>query len=85
LDYNISVNSGSGNAQLNFNNNPVSGEVVMTANKRNGNIVAPFKFDKEETIDDDHNSQRIRKTAKLGNKDILIRVSTGSGTAEISK
>jgi hypothetical protein len=85
LDYNISVNSGSGNAELNFNNNPISGEVVMTANKRNGNIVAPFKFDKEETIDDDNNSQRIRKTAKLGNKDILIRVSTGSGTAEISK
>lgn len=86
LDYNISVNSGSGNSTLNFNGNAISGEVIMTANKKNGNIVAPFKFDKEETIDEgDRYNERIQKTVKLGSKDIQIKVGTGSGTAEITK
>jgi hypothetical protein len=85
LANNISVNSGSGDATLNFNGNPISGEIIMTANKKGGNIVAPFKFDKEETIDDDNSSVRIRKTAKLGDKDITIKVGTGSGTAEITR
>jgi hypothetical protein len=85
LDYNISVNSGSGDAKLDFNGNKIDGTVIMTANKRNGKIVAPFKFDKTEELDDDGNNIRIRKTTKLGSKDIEIKISTGSGTAEISK
>jgi hypothetical protein len=85
LDFNISVNSGSGNSTLNFNGNAINGQVVMSANKRGGDIVAPFKFDSEEVIDDHNSNARIEKTAKIGNKDIKIRVSTGSGTAEIAK
>jgi hypothetical protein len=85
LEYGISVNSGSGNATLNLAGTAANGELVMEANKRNGTIVAPFKFDKEETIDDDRSNEKIRKTAKLGNKDIKIRVGTGSGTAEVTK
>jgi hypothetical protein len=85
LDHDISVNSGSGDATLAFNGNAISGEVIMSANKRSGNIIAPFKFDKEETIEEGNSSPVIRKTAKLGTKDITIKVSTGSGTAEISK
>jgi hypothetical protein len=86
LTSNISVNSGSGDATLNFANNAISGQVVMTANERSGNIVAPFAFDKEETLTQgDRNQARIQKTAKLGSGNILIKVSTGSGTAEIAK
>lgn len=85
LDHSISIASGSGDAKLRFNGAPIEGEVTMTANERNGDIVAPFKFDKEETIEDGNSSPRIRKTTKLGNKDIQIKVSTGSGTAEIAK
>ena len=85
LDHSVSIASGSGDAKLQFNGAPIEGEVTMTANERNGDIVAPFKFDKEETIEDKNSSPRIRKTAKLGNKDIQIKVSTGSGTAEIAK
>jgi hypothetical protein len=84
-EYNISVNSGSGDSKLNFNGNAISGEVIMSANKRGGNIVAPFPFDKEETIDEGNSNARIQKTAKLGNKTIAIKVGTGSGTAEIAK
>jgi hypothetical protein len=85
LNFDISLNSGSGNSTLHFNGNPISGEVIMTANKRSGNINAPFKFDKEETISDNNSQDRIRKTAKLGDKDIQIKIGTGSGTAEIVK
>jgi hypothetical protein len=85
LNHDISVNSGSGDATLNFNGSEISGEVTMTASKSRGKIVAPFKFDKEETIDDDNGNERIQKTAKLGTKDIQIKVSTGTGTAEIKK
>ena len=83
LNNNISVNSGSGDATLNFNGTPIAGEVIMTANKKGGDIVAPFKFDSEETIEEGNSSARIEKRAKLGNKNIQIRVGTGSGTAEI--
>jgi hypothetical protein len=86
LDHSISVNSGSGNSVLNFGGNAISGEVVMTANKRGGEIIAPFKFDKEETINDNnHSNERIQKTVKLGAKNIQIKVGTGSGAAEIAK
>jgi hypothetical protein len=85
LNHDISVNSGSGDATVNFNGAPIEGEIIMTANERNGDIVAPFKFDKEEVIDDHNSSPRIRKTAKVGNKDVTIKISTGSGTAKISK
>jgi len=84
LDYDISVNSGSGDAILDFNGNEIEGEIVMKANKRNGRIVAPFAFDKE--YEKDRGSQVIMiKEARIGNKDIGIRVSTGSGTARIIK
>jgi hypothetical protein len=56
----------------------------MKANKRNGEIAAPFDFDKVEEIDNGNNTT-IKKTAKIGSKNIDIKVATGSGTARISK
>lgn len=85
LNHSIDVASGSGDARLRFNGTAIEGQVIMTANKHNGKIVAPFDFDSEETIENNNSSARIRKTARLGSKDIQIKVSTGSGTAEISK
>lgn len=85
LDHSIGVASGSGNATLNFKGSEIDGLVIMTANERNGKISAPFKFDSEERIEERNSSPRIRKTAKLGTKDIRIEVSTGSGTAEIKR
>jgi hypothetical protein len=85
LDNNVSVNSGSGDSKLDFNGNAINGEVIMTANKKGGEIVAPFSFDKEETVQEGDSSPRIRKTAKLGTKSIKIKVGTGTGTAEIAK
>jgi hypothetical protein len=84
--YAISVNSGSGDAVLDFNGNKIDGKIIMTVNKRSGKIVAPFPFDKTEEIHDGGDDNvRIQKTAQLGTRDIEIKISSGSGTAEIKK
>jgi hypothetical protein len=58
----------------------------METSERHGRIVAPFKFDKEEVIERSGNSSNtIKKTVKLGSGTADVRVSTGSGTAEIIK
>lgn len=80
----ISANSGSGDAVIDFNGNTIEGKVVMTCKKRGGAIKAPFKFDKEEEIDQNGETY-LKKTANLGSSDILIEVGTGTGTAEIRK
>ncbi len=84
LKEDISVNSGSGDAVLSFNGNQINGTVVMTANKKNGEIHAPFPFDKEEEINNNGHTT-IKKTAMLGDGSIEIRVGTGSGEARISR
>ncbi|GJM30359.1 MAG: hypothetical protein DHS20C17_29940 [Cyclobacteriaceae bacterium] len=82
LKHDITVNSGSGDASLDFNGNEIDGMVTMTANKHNGDIEAPFAFDKEEEINNgDHTT--IKKTARLGTGSVKIKVGTGSGTASI--
>ena len=85
LDYDISVNSGSGDAVVDFNGAKIEGTIVMQANKRHGRIVAPFKFDTEEEIDNGGSSPTLRKTVKLGDKDVRINIGTGSGTAQVKE
>ena len=88
LQYDISVNSGSGDARLDFNGNAISGQVVMKANKKNGRITAPFTFDKEEEITEGSGKWDqvvLKKTVQLGESDVRIKVSTGSGVASIEK
>ena len=80
---NLSVNSGSGNSVLNFNDQDFNGELVMKCNKRNGSISAPFKFDKEQEKDNGNNKTLI-KTKSFGNSGIKIQVSTGSGQAKVT-
>lgn len=82
LAYDISVNSGSGDATLDFNSNKIEGQITMEANKQNGKIVAPFEFDSTEEINRGNNTT-VRKTKKMGSSDVKIKVSTGSGTAEL--
>ena len=83
--FNISVNSGSGDAILDFNGNAIEGEIVMKANKRDGEINAPFDFDKTEEIEQGHDQINVIKTTKRGSSNAKISVGTGSGKAEIKK
>lgn len=84
LKNNISINSGSGNATLDFNGLKIEGLITMKANKKNGEITAPFKFD-SETEENNGNQTIMKKTAKIGNSDVEIKIATGSGRASIEK
>lgn len=94
LNHDLSISTGSGNAILDFNGQEISGEFVMKAHDKD-DIRAPFRFDKEYGDDDDDDDNRRRrwnrggrgytKEAKVGNKDILIKISTGSGRAVVKK
>ncbi len=84
LEDDISLNSGSGDAVLDFQGNKITGEIVMEVNKQYGKIVAPFEFDKTEEIGDGRNA-KIRKIKRFGSADIRVKISSGSGTAEIKE
>lgn len=83
--HDLSVASGSGDAEVDFNGQEIAGVVVMKANKKNGRIEAPFEFDKVKESDDDGNQVTVEKTAVKGNATNLINISTGSGVARIRK
>lgn len=80
--YDVTVNSGSGDATLNFDGNAIEGEIVMRANKRRGEIQAPFEFDKTEEIEQG-NQLIVKKTVQKGSSDVKVKIGTGSGTATI--
>jgi DUF4097 and DUF4098 domain-containing protein YvlB len=84
LNHDIRIDTGSGNAILDFNGNPIAGKIEMRANRRHGEISAPFAFDKEFT-EDGHYDAIMVKQASIGDKDIQITISTGSGTAKVKK
>ncbi len=80
--HDLSVSTASGDAILNFNNQPIKGLIKMTAKMRRGSITAPFEFDTEDIHyrggDDD---EYVTKTTKRGGDSPLIEISTASGRA----
>ena len=80
----LMANSGSGDANIGFNGNKMVGELVMEADKKRGEISAPFEFDSSEEVDQGHNT-KIVKTKKFDSSEIKIKIGTGSGKAAISK
>ncbi len=88
LNYDLSISTGSGNAILDFSGQEISGEFIMRASDKS-DIRAPFRFDKE--YEDDRGGSYSRrgrrngyvKEAKVGNKDIVIKISSGSGRAVV--
>jgi DUF4097 and DUF4098 domain-containing protein YvlB len=83
--FDLSVNSGSGDAELNFNGNEIKGEIVMKASKKHGKIIAPFEFDKTEETNEWGDNTVIEKTTVKGNAANRISVGTGSGTATLKQ
>ena len=84
LKHDISINSGSGDAVLNFMGVKMSGVFTMKANKKNGEISAPFEFDK--TSEEGEGDQTIvKKEAQVGTSNVKINISTGSGHARVQK
>lgn len=83
LSHDIAVSSGSGDALLDFAGNTIAGEVVMKANKKNGEIVAPFEFEKVEEVEKGYDQVVVTKTTVIGNPNVKIVVGTGSGEARL--
>ena len=91
LDYDLALNTGSGDATLDFDGQKIEGKFIMKANDKD-DIRAPFKFDESYGDDDDDDrrgwrgrNRRYTKEATIGNKDIVIRISTGSGRATVKE
>jgi hypothetical protein len=85
LNFDLSLNTGSGNATLDFNGTTIAGEFRMEASSKS-DIRAPFEFDRvSEKESGWRNSKRYTKEAKVGNKDIQIVISTGSGVSQVKK
>lgn len=85
LDFDVSINTGSGNATLDFNGQKIEGDFYMQANDED-DIRAPFKFDREYEKDRGwRNRKDYVKEAKIGTKNIRIRITTGSGRAEVKQ
>lgn len=77
LDYDLTLGTGSGNATLDFNGSQIAGEFIMEASSKNS-IQAPFSFDRTS-----EKGRRYVKEAKVGNKNILVKISSGSGRAAV--
>ena len=84
LQANVSINSGSGDATLDFNGLEVQGLFTMKANKKHGEISAPFEFD--EVSEEKHGNQTVvTKKASIGKSKFEVKIGTGSGRASVQK
>lgn len=79
-EYDLKVSAASGDAELNFNNNPIKGLIKMTAKAKRGKIKAPFKFDDEEYYFK-WGDEYVTKTVKKVSDRPRIEISTASGNA----
>ncbi len=83
-NFDMSLNSGTGDAVLNLNGIPPSGFYELVADKRRGEITSSFKFDIEEEFGEDGHTT-MRKTLKRGGDTPRYKISTGTGTAKLVK
>jgi hypothetical protein len=84
LEGDLSLNTGMGDATLDFNGHKIEGDFEMKCGMKSGRIVAPFKFDKEEKVGWGNNGH-IEKVAQIGASDYNIEISVGKGTAKVQK
>ncbi|MEZ4960953.1 MAG: DUF4097 family beta strand repeat-containing protein [Saprospiraceae bacterium] len=81
----LSVNSGTGKAILKFNGHAFAGSLVMSCQKDDGTILAPYDFDEEWTERQGKKNQVIYKRKQFGEAGNEVRVGTGSGKAIVSE
>ena len=79
-EYDLTLSSGTGSATLEIAKNSLNGYFEFSANKRNGRIVCPVKFDGEEIVGGNHN-EKIRKWFKKGADSSRYFIKTGTGKA----
>ncbi|MFT6969885.1 MAG: hypothetical protein ACJAXX_000448 [Roseivirga sp.] len=85
LEHDVELSTGSGNATLDFNGTTIAGVFRMEASSKN-DIRAPFEFNRVSDRESGRsNGKRYTKEAKIGNKNIEIIISTGSGVSQVKK
>jgi DUF4097 and DUF4098 domain-containing protein YvlB len=82
--YDLTLETASGNLELNYNGNPLKGKFVFIADSRRGSIVAPFEFEKEETFNR-HGRESVRKTVSFSGDTPVISLETASGGITFKK
>jgi len=82
-DYDISINTASGDAILNYNGNPISGHFELTVGRNSGDIVAPFKLDNETETGNNH-SKKVKKIT-IDKETPVIKISSASGDIIVNK
>ena len=81
-DFDLSINSGTGDAVLDMDGQPIKGYFEFTVNARRGKIDSPIEFDNEEEYDEG-DEDYVRKYFTKGGKTPRYFISTGTGTAEL--
>jgi hypothetical protein len=82
--FDILASSASGDALLDFNQNPVIGKIEMKSRTEYGKIICPFKFDaeKEELVG---NQKYVVKSFTVNQDAPTIKIHTASGKAILKK
>jgi DUF4097 and DUF4098 domain-containing protein YvlB len=82
--FDILASSVSGDALLDFNQNPVIGKIEMKSRTKYGEIICPFKFDteKEEFVG---NQKYVVKSFTVNQNAPTIKIHTASGKSILKK
>lgn len=79
-DFDLTISSGTDDAILDMQGQPIQGYFEFTAHARKGRIVCPVRFDKEEEISEGDNKYLIKSFTK-GKKSPRVYIKTGTGRA----
>jgi len=83
-DFDLYVESGTGDAILEINKTPLQGYFEFKATSPGGDIISPFNFDDEQDYDREDNGYTIKSFTR-GKSTPRYFISTGSGNAELKK
>ncbi len=81
-NYDLSLSSGTDDATLNMDGQPIEGYFEFTARSHTGRIVSPIDFDTEKNFQEGDN-EYIRKSFTIGKKSPRFFISTGTGKAKL--
>jgi len=82
IENDLELNSGTGDATLNMSGQKLDGKFYFSCNEDRGTIESPVAFD-EETETREHGHYVLRKHFTKGSSNVEIKISTGTGTAEL--
>jgi|WetSurMetagenome_2_1015567.scaffolds.fasta_scaffold23496_3 hypothetical protein len=81
----LSLNTASGDAVLDYNGNSISGYFKFSVMKNHGKIIVPFTLDNEKEIINSEDENRLVRTARIDSDNPIIKISTSTGSVELKK